>query len=244
MATEQALIRSNVVFRDSVNTFRWYDAFGPNVAKFITSFTHMPADDSTTDPTEWVNTVVEAGAGTSTAVLADVAGGALTITTAANEDDGWSSQLGNPNSGEWASFAAEYPTYYGVRFQINDVDQTDCFFGLAVTDTALLGGVTDGMYFRSVDGSAVLNFVLEKDSVESTTAVATMTDATDITAEFLYWGSNVYVYIDGVLVQTIADTDTNFPNDELLRLSYEFLTGEAVANTCQVRFMRLIQIQN
>ena len=244
MATELTSIRSNMVFRDSLLTHRWYDAFGPHVAKFVTSFTHMPADDSTTDPTEWVNTVVEVGAGVSTAVLADVAGGALTITTAANEDDGWSSQLGNPNSGEWVSFAAEYPTYYGVCFQGNDVDQTDFFFGLAVTDTALLGGVTDGMYFRSVDESGVLNFVLEKDSAETSTAVATLADATDITAEFLYWGSNVYVYIDGVLVTTIADSDANFPNDELLRLSYEVLTGEAVANTCQVKFMNLIQIQN
>lgn len=244
MAVEQASIRSNIVFRDDVNTFRWYDAIGPHVAKWVSSFVSLPADDSTTNPTEFVNTVVEVGAGTSTAVINDTAGGALIITTAANENDGWSSQLGNANTGESISFAAEYPTYYGVRFQINDVDQTDCFFGLAVTDTALLGGVTDGMYFRSVDESAVLNFVMEKDSVESVTAAATMTDATDIIAEFFYTGSNVQVYINGSLVATIADSDTNFPNDELLRLSFEFLTGEAVANTCLVKWMRLIQIQN
>jgi hypothetical protein len=243
MAAEQVSIRNNLVVRDSANTFRWYDAFGEHVAKYVTSFNSLPADNTTTDPTEFVNTVVEVG-GTSSAVLNDTAGGALIITTAGNEDDGWSSQLGNANTGEWVSFAAEYPTYYGVRFQINDVDQTDCFFGLAVTDTALLGGVTDGMYFRSVDETGVLNFVLEQDSAESVTAVATMTDATDIIAEFLYWGSNVYVYIDGSLVATIADSDANFPNDELLRLSFEFLSGEAVANTCLVKWMRIIQIQN
>lgn len=244
MTVELASVHSNLVVRDSVLTHRWYDAFGPNVAKYVTSFTSLPADDTTTDPTEFVNTVVEVGAGNSTAVINDTAGGALIITTAANEDDGWSSQLGNPNTGEWVSFAAEYPTYYGVRFQINDVDQTDAFFGLAVTDTTLLGGVTDGMYFRSVDASAVLNFVLEKDSVETSTAVATMADDTDVYAEFLYDGSNLKVYIDGALVTTIADSDANFPNDELLRLSFEFLTGEAVANTCLVKEMRIIQIQN
>ena len=243
MTTELTQIRNASVIRDATLTHRWFDAFGPGVAKYVTSFNSLPADDSTTDPTEFVVTVVEAGAGVSTAVLADVSGGALLITTAAGENDGWSMQLGNANSGEWASFAAEYPTYFGVRFAINDVDQSDVFLGLAVTDTALLGGVTDGMYFRSVDGSAVLNFVLEKDSAETTTAVATMTDATDIYAEFFYWGSNVYVYIDGVLVTTIADTDTNFPNNELLRLSFEFLTGEATANTCLVKEMRIIQIQ-
>ena len=242
MTTELVQIRNASVIRDASLTHRWYDAFGPGVVKYIQGFTSLPADDTTTDPTEWAVTVVEV-AGTSSAVLADVAGGALLITCAGNEDDGYSMQLGNPNSGEVVSFAAEYPTYVCVRFALNDADQEDALFGLAVTDTALLGGVTDGMYFRTVDESAVLNFVMEKNSVETTTAVATLADATYITAEFLYWGSNVYVYIDGILVTTIADSDTSFPNDELLRLSLEVLSGEAVANTCYVSDLRLIQLQ-
>lgn len=243
MAVEQVSIRNSLVMRDDVLTHRWYDAFGPNVAKYITSFNSLPADDTTTDPTEFVMTVVEAGAGNSTAVIGDVAGGALTITCAAGENDGVSLQLGNPNSGEWCSFAAEYPTYFGICLQSNDADQSDTFAGVAVTDTTLLGGVTDGMYFRSVDGAATVQFILEKDSTESSTSVGTMSDDTDIVLEFFYWGSNVYVYVDGTLAATIADSDTNFPNDELLRLSLEYLTGEAVANTAQVRWMRLIQIQ-
>lgn len=243
MAVEQVSIRNHLVMRDNILTHRWYDAWGPNVAKYITSFESLPADDSTTDPTEFVMTVVEAGAGTSTAVIGDVAGGALTITCAAAENDGVSLQLGNPNSGEWVSFAAEYPTYFGICIQSNDVDQSDTFAGLAVTDTTLLGGVTDGMYFRSVDGAATVQFVLEKDSTETSTSVGTMADDTDMVLEFLYWGSNVYVYVDGTLAATIADTDTNFPNNELLRLSLEYLTGEAVANTAQVRWLRLIQIR-
>lgn len=53
----------------------------------------------------------------------------------------------------------------------------------------------------------------------------------------------MYVYIDGVLTATIADTDVRFPNDELLRLSLEVISGEAVANTCNIKWVRLIQIQ-
>ncbi len=224
---------------------RWYDAFGPGVAKYVTSFNSLPADDQTTDPTEFVNTVVEAGAGSSSAVLGDVAGGALIITTAANEDDGFSMQLGNPNSGEWVQLnGSNYHTYFGIRFQGNDVDQSDFFFGLAVTDTALLGGVTDGVFFRSVDATGVVNFVLEKDSVETSTAVGTLVDDTYFTAEFYHDGTNVMVYVNGDLVTTIADTDDNFPDDEALRLSMEFLTGEAVANTCQIDWVRLIHIRN
>lgn len=242
MAIEQVTIRDSLVMRDSLLTHRWYDAFGPNVAKYVTSFTSLPADNTTIDPTEWFATVVEVG-GTSTAVVSDVLGGALTVTCAGNEDDGWSMQLGNANTGEWCSFAAEYPTYFGICLQINDVDQTDFFAGVAVTDTAILGGVTDSLGFRSVDETGLVNFLLEKDSVESITAVTTMTDATDVTLEFFYWGSNISAYVDGALVTTIADSDASFPDDMLMRLSFEFLSGEAVANTAQVRWLRLIQIQ-
>ena len=243
MTVETTTIRNSMVIRDDANTWRWYDAFGPDVAKYITSFNSLPCDDSTNDPTEYTCTITEAGAGNSTAVLHDLGGGALIITTAANENDGFQMQLSSPNSGEWLDFSGDYPCYFGIRFQINDADQTDCLFGACVTDSDCLGGVTDGMYFRSVDGSAVLNFVLEKDSAESTTAVGTITDATDIEAEWLYWNHNVYVYVNGSLVATIADTDAGFPDDELLRLTMEFLTGEAVANTCIIDYVRLIQIR-
>jgi hypothetical protein len=225
---------------------RWYDAIGPGVTKYLFDGSSLPADDSTTDPTEWVDTVVEIGAGTSSCVLDDVAGGGLVITTAGNENDGWSMQLGHANAGEWVDLSTSYAyTYFGVEFAINDVDNTDVFLGAAVTDTAILGGVTDSIGFRSVDGSAVLNFLIEKDSVESTTAVDTLADDTYVYAEFLHDASAgyVYVYIDGSLVTSIADSDASFPDDELLRLSVEFLTGEAVANTCKISQMRLIHIR-
>lgn len=231
-----------VLYDDATVAERWYDAFGEGITKYVTSFASLPADDSTTDPTEFAVTVVEAGAGTSSAVINDTAGGALIITTAADEDDGWSMQLGNPNLGRSVSFAGDYPCYFGIQFQINDVDQTDCLFGVCVTDTALLGGMTDGMYIRSVDATGVLNFVLEKDSVESTTAVATMTDATDLLFEWYFDGEQVTAWVNDVQVAQIARTDASFPNDELLRLSLEFLTGEAVANTCLVKWIRCIQI--
>jgi hypothetical protein len=231
-----------VLYDDASTTERWYDAFGVGVIKYIQEFVSLPADDTTTDPTEWLETVVEAGAGTSNAIVSDTAGGALVITTAANEDDGWSMQLGGA-AGETISFASDYPAYFEITFQGNDVDQSDYFFGVAVTDTALLGGVTDAIYFRSVDASAVLNFVIEKNSVESTTAATTLTDATDVTASFYFDGENIIAAINDVQVVSIARTDASFPNDELMRLSVEVLTGEAVANTCTVKSLRFIQIQ-
>ncbi len=242
MAAEYNFWGDALVIRSAEYPHRWYDALGRGVIKYLQDFVTIPSDDTTGDPTEWEVTVVEAGAGDSTAVVTDVLGGALLVTTAANEDDGWSMQLGAA-AGECVSFASRYPTYFGATFQINDVDQTDVLVGFTVTDTAALGGVTDGMYFRSVDATGVLNFVLEKNSVETVTAVATMTDDADIVAEFFYDAGSVKAYINGALVATIADSDVCFPNDELLRLTFEFLTGEAVANTCLLGSLRFIQIQ-
>jgi hypothetical protein len=201
-----------------------------------------PTDDTTGMPVEFTYTLVNA----STFAHADVAGGGVILTCDTAENDGITLQLGDElgGAGENVSFAAEYPTYLGATIQINDVDQTDFVLGFCITDTTLSGGMTDGLYFRSVDESAVVNFVLEQDSVESVNAVATMTDATDVVFEMLYYGSNVYVYVDGTLQVTIADTDANFCNDELLRLSVELLTGEAIANTMTIKRLRFIQLQN
>ena len=248
LAALKTVKRAGVVYENDSNVCggnRWFDAFGPGVAKWVSEFTSLPADDSTTDPTEFVNTVVEVGAGVSTAVVSDTPGGALLITTAGNEDDGWSMQLGNANAGEWVSLDGHTYTYFGTEIAINDADQTDVFLGLAVTDTTLLGGVTDGMYFRSVDATGVVNFVIEKDSVESSTAVGTLTDDTYMALEFFVDGpaGYVYAYVDGTLAASIAISDASFPNDEDLRLSVEFLTGEATANTCTMKWLRLIHIR-
>jgi len=238
---EMVTIRNCAVLRDDVNTWRWYDAFGPNVVKYIANMAATPTDDTTGMPTEFTYTLVNA----STFAITDVAGGAWLLTAAGADNDGVKLQLGDElaGAGENVSFATDYPTYFGVKLQLNDATQSDFLAGFCVTDTTCLDGVADGLYFRKVDASTSVYIVLEQDSVESATAVATAADATDLHLEFFYWGHNVYAYANGVLQATIADTDVNFCNDELLRLTFEYLTGEAVANTCTVKELRFIQIQ-
>jgi hypothetical protein len=242
MAIEQVSIRDCFVFRDDTLTHRWYDAVGPHVVKYELNVAGCPTDDTTGMPTEFTNTLVNA----STFAHTDVAGGAVLLTADTAENDGVKLQLGDElaGAGESVTFAARYPTYFGVTLQINDVDQTDFLAGFCVTDTACLDAVADGIYFRSVDETGVVNFVLEQDSVETVNAVNTMTDATNVVLEFLYWGSNISAYVNGVLAVTVADSDANFCNDELLRLTFEFLTGEAIANTCTITQLQFIQIQN
>ena len=76
-----------------------------------------------------------------------------------------------------------------------------------------------------------------------------MTDDTQITAEFLYFnypevGPQVRVFIDDAEVsaaRTLA-TAATFPDDELLRLTVEFTTGDASANTCTMQVLHMIHI--
>lgn len=214
---------------------RWLDAIGADVTKYILNTAALPTDDTTGDPTEFTMTVVEAGAGNSTAVLSD---NTLLITCAAGENDGVSLQL----KGEAFDLATNNLVYFGINFQVNDATQSDFLAGLCITDTTLLGGMTDGIYFECLDGSTDINFVLEKDSTETTSAAAvgTLADATDITLEFFFDGTYADCWVDGVLQTRLATT--NLPNDEQLTVSLEYLTGEAVANTCTVNWMRAIQL--
>jgi hypothetical protein len=242
MAIVQEAVRNALVFRDNVYTHRWFDAFGENVTKYTLNTAGCPTDDTTGMPTEWTNTLVNG----STFAHTDVAGGAVLLTTDTAENDGIKLQLGDElaGAGESIDLSARYPLYCGIDFAINDVDQTDFLFGVSLTDTTVLDGADTAMYFRSVDESAALYFVTEKDTVESATAVATMADGAYITAEFLYGvDGTVRAYINGTEQTSTADSAATFPNDELMRLTLEFLTGEAIANTCTIRWLRMIHIR-
>lgn len=218
----------------STHQKRILDATGEGVVKFIEDFTNYNVDDTTGDGTGITSTVVEAGSGTSTMASADKSGGAVTITTAGNEDDGLNAQW---NGESFKTSSNEL--YFYTKLQINDVDQTDLFIGLAVTDTTLLGGVANAIYFESVDGSATLSAVTESGSTETQSdTVGTLADDTDIELEFYYNGSNVEFFVNG---SSVATSSSNIPSTEM-RVSVHFLTGEATANTCTIDEIRVIQI--
>ena len=217
---------------------RWIDAIGSEVVKYIDDFIDLPVDDTTGDPTAWTMTVVEAGAGNTTVTSANVAGGALLITTDANEDDGANLQL----NGEAFKLSSGNPLYFGTRLKMSEATQSDLFIGLAITDTDILGGVTDRIGFQKLDGETGLKFLLEKDSTETlSSALHTVVADTNIFLEFFYDGaSTVLVFVNGT--QVAAPALTNLPDDEELRVTIQFLAGSATAKTCTVDFIRCIQI--
>ena len=237
MGTTETTVHNTTVWVDTDYTHRWVEAIGPKVTKLIEEFVNTPVDDTTGLPTAYTSTLVN---GSTFALVAGAFGGNALFLADTAENDGINTQL----LGEAYYLNGQYPCYFGIRFQINDVDQTDALVGLAITDTTAIAAVSDGLYFRTVDESAVLNFVAEQDSVESAIAATTLTDATWVIAEWYYDGvSLVTAYIDGVSVGTIALTDANFPDDEFLTPTMAMLTGEAVANSMTVDWCRVIQIR-
>ncbi len=214
---------------------RWLDAVGSGVIKYCTHFVSLPTDDTTGDPTEYTMTVVETGAGDSTAVLDTTVDGNLLITTDALENDGVSLQL----KGEAFKLETGKPCYFGVRLKLSDATQSDLLVGLCITDTALLGGMTDGAYFVKVDGSTDIAFAIEKDSTATSTVEATADTSYHI-YEFYFDGTNCQPYVDGVAGTQVT---TNLPDNEELTPSIEFLTGADAAKTCTVDWLRVIQIR-
>lgn len=232
MTVETALVKNNLVVRDTVNTWRWYDAFGPEVRKW--KLDHTDVVSTTTA----VGSIVTVTNGTLVATDSTT-GGAVTLTVAGADNDLITVQ----SHSEAFYFASKWPAYYGCKFQLVDADQTDFFAGWCIKDTTLEGGMSDGLYFRLVDQSAVLSLVLEQDSAETTVEVATLVDATDYMLELYHDGDYVYAYINGVLAASVATSNANFCNDEHLCGTFGIQAGEGAANNALLYWARAIQVQ-
>lgn len=192
---------------------------------------------------DWVITTTEAGAGSATEVVADAAGGVLVITNDAadNDLDAFQWAGGKGSVAETFKFVEGKKLHFVARFKVLEVLQSDLMIGLYITDTDPIGGVTDGIYFRKVDGSAALSFVVEKNSTESVLATGVSLVAnTFVDVEFYYAGgavgsSKIDAYVGGTRVGALALT--NIPDDEELALSFVIQNGEAVANVLSIDYI-------
>jgi len=222
-------INGAITYHDEYR-FRLIDAWGADVKKVIKDFASLPVDDTTGDPAEFTLTAVEVGAGDSTAVLSD---GEMLLTTAANEDDGVNLQL----KGESFKLENGKHVYFGIKAKVSDATETDLLVGLCITDTTLLGGLSDGIYFECLDGSTAISAVSEKDSTETTSSIGTM-DTDYHVYEFEWTGSTLRCYFDGT---EIILPQTNIPDDEYLTPSIVFLTGDVALKTSNISWLRCIQ---
>lgn len=230
-----AWISGNLAYIDkSAHRRRILDAFGPDVIKYVDDFVGGVGADAQFD-NFWTVTRVEGGAGESTVTRGDASGGTLVITTDAAENDGVNMQL----LGESYKLQAGVPLYFGIRMKLSDATESDFFVGLAITDTDILGGVTDRIGFEKLDGSTDIKAMLEKDSAETLSAALATAGTSYVTLEFFWDGTAVTFYVNGVAVSTPATT--NLPNDEELRVTLQFLAGSTGAKTLTADWLRCIQ---
>jgi len=234
MATEIVQIRSAQVVRDAEKTWRWYDAWGPGVIKWeIDGFHNVVSTTTVAGSTVTVTN--------GTIVTGDsVTGGSLVLTLGGADND----KVEIQSRSEGFYFANRWPAYYGCKFSLVDVDQSDVHAGFVIRDTDMAGGVSDALCFRVVDESAAINLLMEKDSAESTTSiVASGVDATVYTLEMYYDGDYVYSYLNGTLIASDAVSGTNFPDDEHLTATIATQAGENSANHMTLYWARAIQVQ-
>lgn len=239
MAPETTTINGHMVIRDQVNTWRWFDAFGPNVTKWVLDpYTLALATNATI-----TNYTVSAAGTSPMTMVAGADGGALLMTSGGTENNGVQFQ---PVT-EGFYFASRWPCYFGAKFSIDDADESDMFIGLSITDSSAATEVSDGIFFWSIDGATALNFCTAKDNSSassiSTTAAATLTDAGVFTVEWYFDGTNVTAYVNGSEIGSIAYTATTFPNDEYLTPIIAVLTGENNAAALTLYWAKAIQIR-
>lgn len=241
MAIDTKTVRNARVFFDDRYNERWIDAIGQDVIKYLGTLAQD--GDSTNNAANFTVTATSDGSGTSNIAKSTEAGELFLIACAAGEYDGINAQL----EGESFQLDANMPAYFGIRVQSNDADQCDLAVGLIETDTTIFAVDTahaiavsgDGIFFSSLDGATTIFFKTYEDGSETNTATATavLADDTWITLEFYWDGTSLYGYANDTLVGAFTANYT----DEELTPSIAYLTGEGVANTCRVQWMRAIQ---
>lgn len=204
--------------------FDWNRARKDFFTFFDDFFTYNTAD--------WTLTTTEAGAGSASEAVANEPGGQLVVTNDAADNDldafQWAGGAGATK--ETFQFIVGKKLDIVARFKVLEVIQCDLMIGLYITDTDPIGGVSDGLYVRSNDGSAELFAVIEKDAAESTVTMGNLVANTWTDIELYYDGESdhVSVYRDGTRVGALPLT--NAPNDEALAVSFVIQNGEAVIN--------------
>ena len=157
-------------------------------------------------------TVTSAGT-VSAAAIADVDGGAITLTT----DAGATDHVFLDKLGESFLFATGKPLWFKTRLKVSNATSSTFVAGLQITDTSPLA-VSDGVFFYKAGASTTVSLLVEKNGTSTTSTVATMADDTFITLGFYYNGvDGISYFADGVQIGTSAVT--NLPDDELLTVS-------------------------
>lgn len=207
----------------------------PDPTKVITYFN----DFNTYAAGDWTVTETQAGA-TQALSSANGPGGVMLLTNSAADNDVNQLQL----AVESFKFTAGKKTWFKTRLKVSDATQSDVYVGLIITDTDLVGGITDGVYFRKDDGDAQWDIVsLMNSAGASSTNIGTLVADTYVVLAFYYdGGTNLEAWIDEVKVATVTvAAGTTLVNDEELAVTISLTNGEAVAKTMAIDYVYAAQ---
>ncbi len=232
-----SLVNDSLVLVDDNFPFRWHDAWGNKVTKYVPS-NGIPTDDSTGEMTSWVATET----GTNTTLNSVTANSLITMTTGATDFNGYSSQVkGSP----FAAVSAK-PFYFGAKMSIDEETASDFLFGLCGVDTTLTAASSahaiavsaGGFFFSKLDTSTDIIFNVYAAAAEVTSiAVGTM-DANDHTYEVYFDGEFINVYFDSTL---IGRTNTSIPVT-VATPSISVRNGASAAVVLETAWLRFIQV--
>ncbi len=188
---------------------------------------------------DWVITTTEGGSGAATEALGDGDGGLLVVTNDDADNDSDEFQWAGGSGGVIESFKYEAAKglYFKTRFKVSDATQSDFAIGLIITDTTIIDGVTDGIFFEKDDASTSINLIIKKDSTETTVSCGDAADDTFMTLGFYYDPRirKFSVYKDNVKVGSAVNT--NAPDDEELAVSFAIQNGEAAAKVMTLDYI-------
>ena len=235
MGMRSKWIQGNLVYYDSLFGERWLDAQGPTVCKFLEEFVNTPFTSANV-----MSGYTTTNTNATLALLATTRpNGELLITLAGADNDAANIQA----LGEAFLLANNKPCYFGARLRMvtDEITQNEIMVGLCVTDTDVLTAVTDGVYFRKIDGSTAINFVIEHTNAETATIVVPVAVlGTWYTLEWIWDGVAFDSWVNGVLqARPVA---TNRPHDLTLTPTLHVRAGEIAAKTYGVDWIRAIQI--
>jgi hypothetical protein len=217
---------------------------------------------------DWVITTTEAGAGSaSEALSASEIGGALVITNDsadADLDQLQASSDGGTTVAEIWDLSSPKKLWFSTRFKVSDATDSAAIVGLCITDTSLVAGMSDGLYFRKADADATLQAVAEKDSTESTVDIVEMADDTYVEVGMLYQSGDrtaVEVFYRNVATEgtdvsketaakskkqwsKVGELTSNLPDNEALAVSLAITNGAAAAKVLTVDYLHVAQERN
>lgn len=175
--------------------------------------------------------------GTATQALGAGPGGLLVNTNSAADNDATQNQL----AVESFKFVAGKKLSFKARFKVLEAIENDLLIGLAITDTTV-HDASDGIWIRSDDGDALLDFAVVKNSTASVlTGFASLVADTFCVVEFYYDGdsNDIDVSFNGIRAGSLPLT--NAPDDEDLAVTFSIRNGEAVANVLTLDYILVQQ---